>query len=114
MNFLITQWWAVLSRPGDAGLVADGEEQSELLVKKFVVVPEIKAEKRIGLSEGTASRHNLGPSTRDQVERGKLLKTLTGSAALKTVTALANRILFVRAAAAARRTTGAESRNSSR
>jgi len=42
------------------------------------------------------------PAIRNQIQRGKLLKTRTGSADSKTVTALDRRMLFVRAAAAAR------------
>ena len=42
----------------------------------------------------------------------KLWNTRTGSAALRTVTALESRMRFVRAAAAARMTVGAESRKS--
>ncbi len=44
----------------------------------------------------------------------KFSNTRTGSAALNTVTALVRRMRCVRAAAAARMTTGAESRNSRR
>src|SRR5438477_12748515 len=44
----------------------------------------------------------------------KLWNTRTGSAALSTATALVRRMRFVRAAAAARITAGAESRNSLR
>src|SRR5207249_386342 len=52
------------------------------------------------------------PEMRSSV--AKLWNTRTGSAALSTATALVRRMRFVRAAAAARITAGAESRNSLR
>jgi hypothetical protein len=67
------------------------------------------------LPDGTRKNiETISQPVRDDEGKLNLMGTVTGSAALKTVTALVSRMRFVLAAAAARMTGGAESRNSRR
>ena len=60
--------------PLDAGLVAELEEEVELLGEELVVVLGVVAEERIGLDEGAAADDDLGASLGDEVEGGEVLE----------------------------------------
>ncbi len=98
--------------PVDVGFFAELEQEFELFGEERVVVFEAQAEERKGFGEEPrpATISARPPEIRSSVANS--WKTRTGSAAESTVTALVRRMLLVRAAAAERMTTGAESRNS--
>ena len=75
---------------------------------------EVVAEKRKGLDERAAAGHDLRAPAGQQVDVANSSKTRTGSSELRTVTALVSRMRFVRAAAAASTTAGAETAKSGR
>ncbi len=64
-----------------------------------VVVLELQAEERIGLDEGTATRHGFSSALGNEIESREFFEEADGSAALRTVTALVSRMFLVRAAA---------------
>jgi len=53
------------SVPGHALVVADSEQELELLAEQRVVVPEIEAEQWERLRERPAPRHDLGAAIRE-------------------------------------------------
>jgi len=59
-------------------LLADREQQVELLGEQLVVVVEVVAEQREGLGEGPATRHDLRAPVREQVKRGEALEDAHG------------------------------------
>ena len=98
----------VFSRPVNADVLANVKQEVELFRKELVVVVQVEAEKRIGFDKRAAAYGDFSTSLRDQSTVAKSWKTRTGSAELRTVTALVRRMRLVRAAAAARRMAGAE------
>lgn len=60
--------------PFDAGLIAELEEQVELLGEELVVVLSVIAEEWIGLDEGAAADDDLGASLGDEIEGGEVLE----------------------------------------
>jgi len=64
----------VLTRPGDAGRVADLQQQVELLGEQRVVVGEIQAEQRKCLGERAAPDDQVDPTFGDEIEGGELLE----------------------------------------
>src|ERR1019366_531148 len=57
----------VATRPRHVGLLADREQQLELLGVELVVVVEVIAEQGERLDERAATRHDLGTAIREQV-----------------------------------------------
>jgi hypothetical protein len=100
--------------PGDPFGSVELAQQLELLGEQIVVVGEIVAEQRKRLGEDATSDDELGPPAGDEVQGRKISNTLTGSAVLRMVTALAKRMRLVRAAMAASTTAVAETDMSSR
>src|SRR5207237_8220935 len=64
----------VFARPLDVLVVADREQELELLLKERVVVLELVAEQREGLDERATPDDHLRAAVREQVERRELLK----------------------------------------
>lgn len=64
--------------PGHALVVAQREEQVELLGEQGVVVGEVVAEQREGLGGRAAPGHHLGTTARQAVEGGELLEHAHG------------------------------------
>ena len=95
-------------------VVAQLQEQVELLGEKGVVVLHGKAEQGIGLAEGSAPDDDLGASFRDEVEGREFLKDAHRIGGAQHGDGAGQADSPVRAAAAARITAGAESRNSLR
>ncbi len=60
------------------GVVADLEEEIELLGEEGVVVFEVEAEEGVGLDEGAAAGDDLGAAAGDEVEGGELLEDADG------------------------------------
>ena len=65
---------AVTARPRDVDVVAQPEQQVELLGVELVVVLEVVAEEREGLDERAAAGHDLGAAAREQVDLGEVLE----------------------------------------
>jgi hypothetical protein len=86
----------VLTKPLHARVLANLEEQIQLFCEERVVVFETETEKRIGIhKEPRPATISARPcEIRSRVANS--WKTRTGSAALRTVTALVRRMLFVR------------------
>src|SRR2546423_2793429 len=74
VDALAGERWAMFSRPGDVLVVADLEQQVELLGEQLVVVLEAVSEQRERVDEGAAADHHLRAALRQQVERGEVLK----------------------------------------
>jgi hypothetical protein len=55
-------------------VIPDGQQETQLLVKEGIIIPEIETEERVGFGKGTASRHDLRPSFRNQIKGRKFLK----------------------------------------
>ena len=66
------------SRPGDVLVLAQPQEQLELLREQEVVVREVVAEERERLDERAAPDHDLGPPARDEVNGRELLEHADG------------------------------------
>ena len=62
------------ARPRDAFILAERDQQLQLLLEQLVVVVEVVAEQREGLREGAAASHDLGATTRQEVERREVLE----------------------------------------
>jgi hypothetical protein len=75
---LVDERGVVGTRPRDALLRADGQQQVELLGEQGVVVGQVVAEQREGLGERPSARHDLGTAARQQVQRGELLEHADG------------------------------------
>ena len=65
---------AMFSRPGDVLVVADLEQQVELLGEQLVVVFEPVSEQWERVDERPAANHDLRAALRQQIERGEVLK----------------------------------------
>ena len=68
----------VLPGPGDALVLAQAQQQLELLREQRVVVVEVVPEQRERLDERAASGHDLRAAVREQVERRELLEDADG------------------------------------
>jgi hypothetical protein len=68
----------MLAFPLDAGLIAELEEEVELLGEELVVELGVVAEERIGLDEGAAADDDLGATVGDEVEGGEVLEDANG------------------------------------
>ena len=66
--------WPVLSGPGDLHLLADAEQEVELLGEQRVVVGEVEPEQREGLGERAAADDEVDPALGDQIEGRELLE----------------------------------------
>src|SRR5206468_785393 len=64
----------VFARPGDVLVVADLEEQVEVLGKQRVVVLEPEAEQRKRVDERATADHHLRAAPGEEVEGGEALK----------------------------------------
>ena len=67
-----------LSRPPNVLVVANREQEAELLFEEVVVVLEAEPEERIRFHERAASGHDFRPALREEIERGELLKHAHG------------------------------------
>ena len=65
---------AVAARPRDVDVVAQLQQQVELLGVELVVVLEVVAEEREGLDERAAAGHDLRAAAREQVDLGEVLE----------------------------------------
>jgi hypothetical protein len=74
MDLLISEGRPVFSRPSDALLRTDLEQEPELLIEELVIVAQIETEERIRFRKRTASGYDLGTPLRDEVERREFLK----------------------------------------
>ena len=74
----VAQRRAVPARPRDVHVVADPQEQVELLGVEVVVVVEVVAEERERLDERAAAGHDLRAAVRDVVDLGELLEDADG------------------------------------
>src|SRR5438093_6871653 len=63
-----------MTGPGHLLVVADLEQEIELLRKQRVVVVEIEAEQRKGVDERATADDHLRPSVGDKVERREILE----------------------------------------
>jgi hypothetical protein len=68
----------VPARPMNVGLLADFQEQIEVLGKERIVILELKSEERECLDERAAPGDDLGPALREEIERGEFLKHADG------------------------------------
>lgn len=68
----------MLAGPVEFGVVADLEEEVELLGEEGVVVLEVEAEEGEGFDEGAATGDDLGAASRDEVEGGEFLEDAHG------------------------------------
>ncbi len=68
----------MLPGPGDALVLAQAQQQLELLREQRVVVVEVVPEQRERLDERAASGHDLRAAAREQVERRELLDHADG------------------------------------
>jgi len=64
--------------PADVDIVAESEQEVELLGEEFVVELGVVAEERVGLDEGTAADDDLGAAVGDEVDGGELLEDADG------------------------------------
>jgi hypothetical protein len=96
------------------GLLAQGQQQVELLGEELVVVAQVVAEERIGLDEGAAADDDLRAAVGDEVERGEVLEDADGIVGAEDRDGAGEADVRVRAAAAASRTAGEEAMYSSR
>ena len=62
------------ARPRDALVLAERDQQLQLLLEQLVVVVEVVAEQRERLREGAAPGHDLGATTRQEIERREVLE----------------------------------------
>ena len=100
---------------GDAPVSRMWRSSHELPLEQPVVVAEVVAEERERLDERAAADHDLRAAAREEVDASRTPgRRGPGSSELSTVTALVSRIRFVRAAAAASTTAGADTANSGR
>ena len=95
-------------------LVAELQQQVELLREELVVVLQVVAKERIRLDERTSSDDNLGATVRDEVERREVLKDAHRVVRAEHRDGAGEANLFVRVAAAASRTAGELATYSSR
>ena len=114
INGLVCQGRPEPAGPGNLLMIPDLQEQIQFFFEEGVIIVQLKTKERIGFDKGSASGHDLGTAIGNNVRVEKFWNTLTGSAALSTVTALVSRMRLVFAAAAARIMEGAASRNSLR
>ena len=68
----------VFALPLDVDLIAELEQEVELLHEELVVVLGVVAEERIGLDEGAAADDDLGAPLGDEVEGGEVLEDANG------------------------------------
>jgi len=68
----------MLARPGEAGVVANLQQQVELFGEKVIVVGEPEAEEREGFGEGASSGDDFGAALGDEVQGGEFLKDANG------------------------------------
>lgn len=65
---------AVAAAPAHAFILADAQQQFEVLGEQRVVVVQVLAEQRERFDEGAAPGHDLGAPARQQVDGGELLE----------------------------------------
>src|SRR2546423_11857091 len=68
VDALAGERWAMFSRPGDVLVVADLEQQVELLGEQLFVVLEPGSDQRDRVDEAAAAAHQLAASLRNQVD----------------------------------------------
>src|SRR5262245_14443848 len=74
VDLLVRERGPCLTRPRDRRLVEQLHEQFEFLLEQLVVVREVVAKKRIGLSERSSAENHFRAPVRDRVERREPLK----------------------------------------